>query len=238
MTATYQITRDEVLKAAWQTCQVLGEGEALSSTQITDSLPFLQSLLKMWNMEGYNAWLYATINWPSQAAKASYTIGTAGSPDINQDRPVRMPSAWTQDASGNKTPLNPFTQQEFSLLTPPTAPGPPNSYLYDRQLSLGVFKPWPVPSDTSLTFYALVQRPISDLAASGSATFDIEQEWFIPLIWCLAEQLMGIAGTEEQQCRRIEKNAEKFLEKATNFTQEDGSVYFQPNPQGGMSGRG
>lgn len=239
MTATYAITRDEAIKAAGQLCLAYGQGEAPTSQDITDSLPFLQSLLKFWSdTEGYNAWLYKSFNFPSVAAKVSYTIGTGG--DVTSvDRPVKIPQAWTQDAGGNKQPLIMVSRQDFEKLTPPNAPGPANTAHYSRELGLGVFYPWPVPSDTSLTFYCLAQRPIVDLAASGTATFDIEQSWYLPFIWGFAEQLMGLFGTEEQQCRRIEKNAAKYLERASSATEEDADIRFTPSMRGGgMRGRG
>jgi hypothetical protein len=215
-----------------QTCLALGQGQTPSSQDTTDFTVYLQAMLKFWNTEGHKGWLYQTINFAAIAARSTgYSIGAGG--DYNGDRPVDVPQAYTRDVSGNDTPLTPLTKQQFEMLTPKATPGPPNSFFYDPQLSLGKFYPWPILADTSLTFYLVTQRPIADLAAPGSSTFDIPQEWYLPLTWGLAEQIMAACGTEENQCRRIEKNAAKYLEIASGFSDEMGSMFLQPNAQGG-----
>lgn len=241
MPATYQITRDDLFTVALQHCQVLGQGETIGANDITDVTRHAQLLLKYFNTKGWNTWLTKTISFTAITARSSgYAIGTAAGADVAQDRPVQIAQAYTRDANGYDTPLTPLTRQEWELLTPKTSVGPPNSFYYDRGVTPagnGLFYPWPILADTSLTFYCVEQRPILDLVASSTATFDVEQEVQMCLGWCLAEQIMGMCETEESQCRRIEKNAAKYLAECFDFTEEQGSIYLQPNPQGGYGRR-
>lgn len=231
--ALFQITRDQVITGAMQLTGELAKLETPDAQSIIDYTIFLQAMLKFWDVNGYKTWLYQTVQFNCVANKSSYTIGSGG--DVGTiDRPTRIPQAFTMDSSGNKNPLIKYSKQQFENLTPNNQPGPANAYFYDLQLLLGVFKPWPVPTDTSRTYNIVLARPIADIAASGTATFDIPQEGFLALIWGLAEQIGPINGCEEKALTRIERKAPIYLDAFMDFSEEDDSVLFQPNPQGGF----
>lgn len=231
MSATFSITRDQLIKASMQICGAIAASEAPSTTDLTDCSLMLGAMLKYWNTNGFEAWCYQTLNWPCVANQSQYTIGEVGA-NVTNTRPLRIAQAWTVSSSGDIQPLVRQTRDEFNRLSPRLSPGPSNTFYYDQQIPLGIFNPWPVPNNTERTFYASIQRPINDIT-TGAGTFDIPQEGYLALIWGLAELIMPSYGTEENTQRRIEKNAPKFLQVFTDFWDEDGSVYFQP----GMRGR-
>lgn len=236
MSATFNLTRDTVIKMALQTCGALSRGQTPNSDDITDCSNFLGAMLKYWSVEkGFNAWSYATLSWPTVVGKLSYTIGEAGA-DITSVRPLKIAQAWTVATSGGSIqPLVSMTRQEFNLLSPRNSPGPTTSYYYDAQLTRGIFNVWSVPTDTTRSFSATIVRPIDDITTGGS-NFDVPQEGLLALVWGLAELVMPMYGTEEMTQRRIETNAPKFLASYMDFNQEDGSIYFQPSFQLGMKG--
>lgn len=234
MTATFSLTSDQAITGAMQLCQALGQGESPTAQDKVDCLVFLQAMLKYWNTEGYKNWLYTTISFASVAAKPFYTIGEAGA-DVTARRPVKIPMGYMRDSASNDQPLTLLTRQQFEVLTPKNVAGLPNSFYYDPQLVKGVLYPWPIPSNTLQTFYFLTQRPIEDLGVGGSATFDVEQEWYLAIIWGLADQIALLMGTSKDVRDEITRKAPDYLAKAADFSEEDGSVFFQPDPRGGFA---
>lgn len=234
MSATFKITKIQVITGALQLCQVLAEGETPSPQKSTDCTVFLQAMLKSWDKKGWQAHLYQTINWTSIAAHNPYTIGEGGGVDVTNVRPTRVPQAYTRSTSGNDVPLMLLTRQQWERLTPKSSSGPPNSFYYDAQLDTGLFYAWPVNPDTSLTFFALIERPISDIAAADASTFDIPQEGYLALIWGLADQIKLIMGCPVDVRREIAATAPAMIDTYISEEEEDGSVYFQPSPQGGF----
>lgn len=241
MSATLSITRDEVIKAAMQVCQALAKGQSPDATDLADFSVFLNAMLKLWNTQGYKAWLWQTLIIPCVANKVSYTIGEAAA-DFTAPKPLRVLQAYTTDANGNKTPLQFMERANWESLTPKNAPGVCNSFYYDPMVDgpgglathKGTFYPWLVPTDTSQTFNLVVMRPIEDIL-TGAGTFDIPSEAYLALIWGLAEQIGSLCGTSDGQLRRIEGKAAEYRDTALNFWEEDGSVFFQPSAQIGQS---
>lgn len=233
MTTTFSVTKDDVVKAAMQLGNLLAEGQSPSATQTTDATVFLQAMLKFWAVKGLKPWVYNTINFASTGA-ASYTIGPSGV--VTPDRPLRVLQGWWRDPNGFDTPMSLLEKQRWDRTTPKSQAGLPNSFFYDAKIPNGVYYPWPVPTalaSSGVTFYLSIQKHIEDLAAAGGSTFDIPQTWYLALIYGLAEFMIPW-GVEERTARRIEKKAPDFLEAAADFTEEEGSSYFQPNPQGGF----
>lgn len=234
MPATYAITRDEAIKAAMQLCQALGQGESPTAQDITDALPFIQSLLKHWDLQGFNTWVVQTISFPLVAAKQSYTIGDGGGTDVAQPRPFQIAQCYTRDVTGNDIPQVRLTRQQYEILTPKTLPGNPNSFYYDRQLTAGVFYPWPVANGSiALTQFCVCQMPIQDLANNGTATFNIDQEWYLPLILNIAKVTKLLWGTPADIANAIDRDADNYLTAATAGAEEQGSVFFQPSARMG-----
>lgn len=227
MTATFSVTRDDVITKALQLCEALGAGEAASTNDLTDCSMMLQAMLKYWNTKGYQAWCYQLLTFPCVIAQASYTIGESGA-NVNNPRPIRVAQAWTQDANQLVQPLSPMSRQQYFNLSPRNAPGPANSYYYDPQIPNGVFYAWTLPVDASRSYYLSIQRPINDIS-SGSATFDVPQEGFLALMWGLAEEVKTMYGTSRDTQAVIAAKAAEYIEVFSDFAQEDGNTYFMPS---------
>ena len=235
MTATFSVTSDDIVKGAMKICGALSPVESAVSQELVDGRFALNLMLKSWAQEGYKGWLYQTKTFPFVASKPSWTLAEAGA-DVTMARPERIAQAWWADLTvpPNSTPMIQLTREQYNRLTPKLQIGTPNSWYYDPQLVAGVFYPWPLCLNTQGTFYISVQRPIDDLT-SGSSTFDIPQVAYLALQYGLAQQ-WGILAfrCDERTAGRIDKWAPIYIAKAMDYTEEDGSVYFQPNPQGGF----
>lgn len=232
-TTTYNITRDQVITEALEMLGVYEPGVAPSTNDLTSCARTLNLIVKEWATNGWFPWLYQTVSQALVVGTLSYTISPSGA-DITANRPMRIAQAWIRDANSNDTPLIPLSRQEYSILTPKNQPGIPNSIFYDPQITTGVLYPWPVLSITGYTLYIVFQRQIQDVATTGSAsteTFDMTQEWFLPLAYALAARVGFKYTSNLIKLNQIKAEADKLEKEMADWTREEASVMFQPSPQ-------
>lgn len=238
MSSTFAVTRDQVINSSLRKLGVLSDAQTAGTNDLTNCAQALNIMLKQWEQKGYKGWLYASVTFPFVVSQSAYTIGPSGA-DVTTDRPVRVAQAWWQDSSTNKTPMVPVSREEFLRLTPSNSTGQPTSWYYQPTIattaaaSKGTFNVWPAPIEVNgQSFGISVQRPIFDIT-SASQEFDVPQPVFAALVWGLADAVGTEYGANERVLMRIEKRANQYIEEAFNFEEEDASVFFQPNPQGG-----
>jgi hypothetical protein len=240
MTATFSVTCDQVVSAAIGLTGAIAGGETADATELNDGRFNLNVILKGWADKGYKGWLYQTKSFPVVLNQPSYTIGESGA-NVTNVRPERIAQAWWGDTATpqNTTPMTGLAREQFNRLTPKLSPGTPTSWYYDPQLLRGVFYVWPVPNAANIQDLLIsLQRPINDLT-SGSDTFDIPQQVYKAVTFCLARDWAIFSfRTDERMARRIESRADMYEADAMNYQEEDASVYFTPNPQGGFWGPG
>ncbi len=234
-TAVFTVTRDEIVRASLRSLKVIAIGETPANEDFTNCAFALNLLLKSLDAEGYLNWVYQTISIPLIANQASYTIAEAGA-NVTNYRPVRIASASLRDSSTppNDISMSALSRQEYEMLTPKTIGGVPTQFYYDQQLTAGVVYFWPiVPASSVYTARLLVQRPIQDIAAGTSSTqnFDVAQEWFLPLRWILADEVAPEYEVDLAIIGMVSKRANYWRDKMANFSREEGSVFFQPDPQ-------
>jgi hypothetical protein len=233
MTAFLQVTRDQMITMALRQTGALAKGEVADADDLADCALPLNMLLKYWHTEmGYQPMYMSQVSFASVAGTQSYTLGPSGTVVVATGRPIRIPEGWTQDSNGDKLPITFLSEQEFNLLTPRNSPGIPINAYYKPNDPNGTLEIWQVPTDTSRTFYLTVQGQLQDLT-NGASVIGVRNETLLAVMWGLAEQVMGMYGTPETTQRRIEKNAPIFLNAAMAFLEEESSVKFQPNFQGG-----
>lgn len=229
-TALFTVTRDQIINAALRSLKVISAGGAGTTDDITDCAFSLGLILNTLNTDGYMRWLYQTITVPFVAGQASYTIAES-SADVTAFRPVRIAHAFRRDSSTppNDVDMAQLSRQEYDMLTPKTIEGVPTQFYYDPQLTAGVFYPWPVPSDTTYSARLCIQRPVQDITAS-TQNFDVEREWYLPLRWMLADEVGLEYEVDLPTLNVVSRRAEYWRNRLADFSQEGGSVYFQPDP--------
>lgn len=229
-TYSYTVTRDDIINAALRALGVLDKSSVADSTDLTNGSQALNLLLKQWSDNGAPLWATQWVHLPTVAGKASYTIGPTG--DFNLlYRPTRLISAFLRDNNtSNDFTLQVISRQEYEQLGDKTSQSVINQVYYDAQLPLGVLYFYNVPIDTNYTIWLSVQRPIQDVV-TGTDNFDIPQEWFLPLKWCLAEELFTEYEVPEQRYNIIASKAAALRDKAFDWQQEEASVFFTIDPQ-------
>lgn len=233
-TAVFTVTRDDIIKAALRSLKVIAIGETPQTEDFTNCSFALGLLLNSINADGYLPWLYQTLSFPFIANKPSYTIAESGA-DVTNYRPVRVASAYVRDSSTppNDTPLGPIlSRQEYEELNPKIAQGVPTSFYYDPQLTAGIFYPWPIPTDATYTARLLIERPVQDITSS-TQNFDVGREWFLPLRWILADEVGPEYEVDLPTLQMIAQRASYWRNRMIDFSREEASVYFQPDPQHG-----
>lgn len=233
-TASFLVSRDDIIKGALRSLKVLAIGETPQPEDVTNLAFSLNLILKAFNMEGWLRFGYLTINFPFVANQAAYTIAESGGPSYIGFRPVRIGDAWRRDNSTPPvdTPLFPLSRADYDALTIKTQPGQPNQYYYDPLIGLSTITFWPVPQPgTTDTAYLSIQRPIQDITGS-TQNFDLEQEWFLPLKWILADEVSHEYEVDAMTIKMVQQRAEYWRGKVADFSTQEGSMTIQPDTQG------
>ena len=233
-TASFLVSRDDIIQAALRSLKVIGVGETPGTEDYTNCAFALNTLLKELNTEGKMAWLFQTVVFPFQANKGSYTIAETGA-DVANTRPVSILHVFRRDSNSIDTPMTKMTRQEYDQLPNKSQTGTPVNWMYDDQIGLATVYFWLVPQDTTYSCGLVIQRPIQDILSSGQ-NFDVSQEWFSTLRWILADEVSSEYEVDLQTQQMVRSRAETKRAKLADFSQEEGSVFFMPDPQGGFRG--
>ena len=132
------MNRNEIVKAALVKTGKVDPAETLSAQEIADGVAALDNLLSVWSGLGVAVWKRTAVSNALTAAKASYTIGQSGTPDISRVRPLALSSVLLRVTStGADTPLLRASESDWQRqLEIKTAPGTRGRL--DLQLTLPV----------------------------------------------------------------------------------------------------
>lgn len=241
---SFTVTRNDIITAALQDLQIIGEGDSPSAYDLQKCTFALNLLLKKWATKTLPLWAVQTINFNFIANTAQYTLGPTGSVPLGY-RPLRVTEAWTRDVNGIDSPLFAMARQDYDLLgNKGSTAGTPVNYMVMPTISNSVSTScttitfYPVPSDATRVCYLNVHRPIQDVL-TATDEFDFPQEWFHALKWSLCSEIALAYRASENIIGYIRAMARDALEEAIGFNQEEASVVFQPDMSmiGGGYGR-
>lgn len=235
MTTSFSVTRDQVIGASLGLLGVLQEGQPPSSQQLIDCALAMNVLLKTWADQGKKGWLYRNISFPWVIDREFWTIGPGG--QVTPNRPQTVVDAWWENpTTGERQSMFMLERERFFKLSPKTQSSTaPTNWYYDAQITNGNWYAWPRPSIDTNSFYLSCQMPIEDIL-TGAAAVNVPQTWYRALIWNLADEVGLNYRPHPDVLDRIERKAPIFLAACSNLEEEQGSVYFQPNPMGNMGG--
>jgi hypothetical protein len=232
----FNATRDQIIDSALRTLGVNSQGEATGTDDRTNLAFALNLIIKALPIETWLLWAYIDLQVPLVSGTSTYTLGPSGT--VVGIRPNRIARAWmrnTNNSPATDVPMQQLARSDYDMLTPKQTPGIPVNYYYDPQLTNGVLYTWPVISDAGYTMILSCQRTLQDVASIGSAsieTFDIPQEWLLPLKWFLCDEVSHEYSLNLQKVQFIKARADEWREKIVNYTREEEGIYFTPNFQG------
>jgi hypothetical protein len=239
-TATFTLTRDQLINASMRTLRVLQEGQTANATQITFGSEALNTLIKFLQSKGLQLWTYAQVQVPMVINQFTYTIGPSGA-NVTTVRPLRIFDGcfirFTQAGITQDTPLTLLSRVDYLRQTAKNTQAIPNSIYYDAQINTagGVTSPstgygtlyvWTNPVDAVRTIFLNVQRPIYDMNAAGDE-FDFPAEWFLPLRYGLAVLLLDEYEVPEDRAKRIIAMADRYHIDVQDWSVEEQPTRFQ-----------
>jgi len=132
----------------------------------------------------------------------------------------------------NEVQLTYLSYQGFHELPSKDTASIPTMYNYDRQLTSGIIKLWPLPSDLTFDLTVVLEKRLADFDLETNSP-DFPQEWYEALELNLAVRCAPMAGKNVgQSFENLKIEAETALMLANNSDNEQGSLIIEPNERG------
>ena len=145
------------------------------------------------------------------------------------DRPLRILDARTIDLNNSKSsiPMQIIGYDEYFNIPIKTTDGNPLNYYYDKLLDAGVLYLFPRPNDVDTLVSFTYHEQIEDLD-SATDDLDFPQEWTLPLIYGLAEELLIDVGNTER-LKIIAPKAREYKQIVREFDNDEAPLFILPN---------
>jgi len=230
-TTTYSINRDDLITEALKLIEVLEEGQSATATQLSDSLPTLQMMIKAMSAINLQLWkrTYITIS-PLVLSQADYEIGPTGADEV-ADKPLRILDINRKDSDGVEVGLTQLSLNEYESLSNKTTSGIPTQYYFNPYTVNSKVSLWPVPDATAVSDYTVeivCQTYMEDMTAS-TTDFDVPVEHMENIKYQLAVRLAPIFGYPIDKRYLLRKEAKEIADMVDSFDTEDSSVFLQPS---------
>ena len=227
---TFNLTRDQIIRASYEDLGVAVAGEELEPEQIQVAQIAFNSLAKRYSMQGMHLWKRGRYSLTTVDGTASYTIApTLGT---GTEKAMRILHCSRKNSDDAEVELTNYSLQEYDNLSDKTTTGTPTIYYYEPTRTSGTLYLWPVPDATFAandTIEIIYEQAIQDMDV-GNEDIDFPSEWYDALTLNLAYRLSGKYGTLDYRERRLLRDdAERALEEAKEWDTEDSSIYFQPD---------
>lgn len=144
------------------------------------------------------------------------------------DQPVRVLDArFAKTYSSAESTTEQLSRQKYYSQSDKASTGDANSWYYDRQLTTGTLKLWPVASSCNevlrFTFIKPQYIPESDVE-----NMLVPPEWFLPLKHKLAAELGVVYGIDPNKQVLLEQKAATFIEDAMGTDSDFSGISFYP----------
>lgn len=227
------ITRDQLISSALRKCGALGEVETATSAQLTAGATALNALIKAFSTDGMQLWKLETVVEPlsSFPNTTPVTVGV-GQTIVTSKAPLKLHNAYRQlIADETKTEIFTYTRQEWLDITNPTSEGAPLAVYFQPLKTTGLLYIWPLPDSTwqadgqlLLDFHVAVTE-----TTTGADILDFPDHWEQTIIYSLAQRLAPEYGVPIAERNLLTQDSERFRNEALSFSNEEGSVFLQPN---------
>lgn len=227
-TTVYELTRDDIIKAAMRKCGALAKGQTPDSEDYSNGTVALNALIAAWQGYGLTIWKRSEYEMTLVASQREYTIGI--SQTVNTAFPLKIESAVLYTtASGARQQLEIMDKSEFNLMNSLDT-GNPTCISYTPQINKGVISLWPMPSSdvaSAKTLRILIRTAFEGFSASAN-TPDLPQDWQNALIYGLAYTLAPEYGLSVLDRQALQRDYLYWLDMASSATQgEDESFKIQ-----------
>lgn len=219
---TWELTRNQIIEAALRKLGVLDKNESADSTDLTNGTIALNGIITRFNTLGMPLWKRVEASITLVNGTQSYTVNNA----------LKMPAVYLRN-TGSSTTYELELKSEYDLLKLPynSNGSVPTAWSYTPNINEGgTIKIWPTPNSTAAgnyTLYVVYQKEFDTFTSSGE-TPDFPSYWTDALIYALAVSLAPEKGLPLNDRIQLKQEAKEYLEQAKGYSDEDGSVFFQP----------
>lgn len=211
MATTGTYTCQEICTDALRKARVVAIDEAATADDLQLARRQLNRMLKSWQNDGPNIFLYAA---------QTVTLTTAASYTMSPVRPLEILTVNYNDGS-SETPMQRMTRQEYESLPVKTSTGTPTCFYYDRQKEAAKIYIWPVLASASgETLEVDYVREFADVELADDV--DVPGEYYDAVVYNLADRLSDDYGVQNPN---VTSRAQMLYQQALAFDRE-GSVYF------------
>jgi len=235
-TATFTLTRDQLISSSLRLIRVLQDGQSAGSNDLTDCSQALNILLKYLQTKGLILSTYDQYQLPLTTSTQSYTIGPSGAA-LTKPRPLRIVDGTFVRKGTTDTPVELITRQRYMQQVDKATAGTVSMIYYEPNIdttSVGItsmgtgfgtlFVMAPA-VDNTYTLYLNVQRPVQDVT-SGTDEIDLPVEWLMALKWGLAAQVADEYEVPEDRIIRVQKMAMMYAQDLEAWNKTQGSIAF------------
>jgi hypothetical protein len=232
--ASWTMTRDAIVNAAFRKIGVAVDGQTVTATQLTNAQEALNNVVFSLYAQGMPVWAMTTTFFTPQLGVIAYPVGltTGTQPNLVITAPLKIVQAFSRDnLSNTDIPMNIYTQYNYNLLSTKINQGYPVHLWYQPENQAGVITIWPAPDQytaTNRSIYFVYQRPF-DQFDSGTDTPDFPQVWLEPLIYSLAHRMSPEFGLPLAEQDKLNETAAALIQNALSFGTEEGSFFIQPD---------
>jgi hypothetical protein len=224
-TTIYELSRDDIIKAAMRKCGVLAKGQTPDSEDYTNGTVALNALIAAWQSYGLTMWQRTEYEMTLSASTREYNIGVGQT--INTIFPLKIESAVLYTtSSGARQQLEIMDKSEFNLMNSLDT-GNPTCISYTPQINKGVISLWPMPSSdvaSTKTLRILIRTPFEGFTASAN-TPDLPQEYQNALIYGLAYTISPEYGVPIMDRQALQRDYLYWLEMAVAATQGEDEAF-------------
>lgn len=219
-TTSWELTRNEIIKAALRKCQVLAKGQEPEAEDLADGAEALNALIQTLSTDGMPLWKRTTTSITLVTGQRDYTVSNLWK--------VAQVLLKTSD---NETVYELREKSLYDLnILPQASLGQPVHYSYLPQIENGVVRIWPTPDTTTAankTLDVVSQKETSTFNASTD-TPDFPTYWTEVLIYGLAHRLAPEYGVGLEDRQDLLQTYTRLKSEADGMGDEDGSLFFAP----------
>lgn len=203
------VVASDIITRAARALGFLGLNEVLAASYMNAGLDALNTMLDSWAGEKLTSYANQTITFVMTAGQSQYTIGTVGTPDVNNVRPLDVYDGYITDTNNLDYPLTILTQDRWNDIGDKSITSQiPTTIFLDPQNPLAVLNVFPVP----LLPYTLSMDVLLQQALFAAITTQLAMPPGYTRAYAsnLAVELMGAGWPcllDEKQLAALIKNA-------------------------------
>ncbi len=217
---TWELTRDQIITRAYAKIGIPGEGNTLTTNQISDGAEALNSVVALAVTDGMPLWKRTTEQLALSTTSQQYTLTNA----------IKVVDVFLRDTSGSQYSIKGKSLYDFMAL-PRNSQGVPVHWQFTPSIQGGTLQLWPLTSDStsvSTKTIQVVYQKEFDGFVSGTDTADFPAYWLQALVYKTAVLLAPEHGVPLNDRQALKAEAQEYWALASSYGDEASSFFIQP----------